>query len=113
MKKRLKIIAGVGIPLMTIAVWALGFVMGNASATRRACQTGIYKHVAIFKAIEDGKTDKAKHLCISLISGGDQFLHSKPFWLVSMKDHFRVDSDGLYKRVADKVEEIARNRDKN
>ena len=113
MKKYPKIFAGAGILLMTITLLALGFVMGNASATRRTGQTGLYKNVAILKAIEDGNTDKAKNLCTTLISGGYRFLKSKPFWLVSLQDHFNVDSDGLYERVADKAEEISRNRDRD
>ena len=113
MKKYPKIFAGTGILLMTITVWALGFVMGNSSATRRTGQTGLYKNVAILKAIEDGNADKAKHLCTTLISGGYRFLHTKPFWLVSMQDHFSVDSDRLYERVADKAEDISRSGDRD
>ena len=40
-------------------------------------------------------------------------MHSKPFWIASMKDPFNVDSDGLYERVASQAQEISRssNRD--
>lgn len=112
MKKYPKIFAGAGILLLTITVWALGFVMGNTSATRRTGQTGLYKNVAILKAIEGGNTDKAKQLCTTLISGGYRFLQSRPFWLASMRDHFGVDSNGFYERVEEEAEEISMKRRK-
>jgi len=109
MKISYKITIVVGVLVFTLAIWSLGFVMGNSAATLRTGRIALHRNTVILDALEDGNIKNARSNCIAMISGGYRFLQAEPFWLVALKEQLSVDSGGFYERASERAEELTKN----
>ena len=104
MKRRGKVFIALGILVLTLSVWSIGFVMGNTAASKRNNRTNLSKNVALLKVIERGDTERARRMCLTFVVGEYRFLQSKPYWISALNDQIRVDSQKYFDHVAQEAQ---------
>ena len=104
MKRRGKVFIALGILVLTLSVWSIGFVMGNTAASKRNNRTNLSKNVALLKVIERGDTERARGMCLTFVVGEYRFLQSKPYWISALNDQIRVDSQKYFDHVAQEAQ---------
>ena len=109
MKSSYKITIFLSALLFTLAMWSLGFVMGNSAATLRMSRINLDRNLVSLDALEKEKVENAKANCKAMISGGFLFLQSKPFWLVALRDQFNVNSNKYYERASARAKKLSLN----
>ena len=99
MKRVPRLILSFGCILLILVAWATGFVMGNASGSKRSAIGALYKESQLLRSIRAGKTDQAESHAELFIAANYRHLNSRPFWMAALSEHFEVDDEALYQKV--------------
>ncbi|MDP4645679.1 MAG: hypothetical protein NWR51_07100 [Akkermansiaceae bacterium] len=113
MKRRQKAFVALGLLVFVLAVWSVGFVMGNTAASKRNNRTNLFKHVTLLKTLEKGETERARQNCLTFVVGEYRFLQSDPYWLSALSDQIHVDSEEYFNRIAEEAQAISEKSLKN
>ena len=97
---------GILITMVGVSCWALGYVQGNASGSRRIAIAGFMMHTATLQRFEEGDLNRARLYTTMFVRAGDNYLHADPFWWTALKEVFSVNNEGMFVRELP----LARNR---